>query len=179
MVSFFSLNSRPFFFSKFAPIFPLHISRKSNRSKLATRGTGNTARDVQATGAHGRPNSAQHGPACSIVLPMFSCSCLCAACTFVLRAHANETYAQAAGDTPAQALFDITNAQSAVSGASYMLNQSYASSLRGDNTILPRHVREKRVAVHRTFPSTEAGSSGASASSALSVASTMQVRLLV
>ena len=54
-----------------------------------------------------------------------------------------------------------------------------ASSLRGDNTILPRPVREKRVAVHRTFPSTESASSGASASSVLSVASAMQVRLLV
>jgi hypothetical protein len=45
--------------------------------------------------------------------------------------------------------------------------------------VLPRPVRQKMAALQPTFAIPEADSSGASASSALSVASTMQVRLLV
>lgn len=45
--------------------------------------------------------------------------------------------------------------------------------------VLPRPVRQKMVAFQHTFKITEAVSSGASAASALSTVSTMQVRLLV
>ena len=45
--------------------------------------------------------------------------------------------------------------------------------------VLPRPVRQKMVALQRTFPIAEPASSGASASGALPAASAMQVRFLV
>ena len=49
----------------------------------------------------------------------------------------------------------------------------------GDLHVLAGPVRQKKAALQRTFPITEAGSNGGSASNALSAALAMQVRLLV
>ena len=140
------------------PLLKFHISRKSNRSKLDTRGTGNTTLDIQATAAHGRPNSAPDGPCMleCVALVRFARGCAQRA-RFFLRAHANETNAQAAGDTPMQQ----TNAQAA------------GDTRNMAKTPLPRPARKKMAALHPTFAITDAGSGGASA------ASGMQVRLLV
>ena len=83
-------------------------------------------------------------------------------------------------DTPfsaTSALINITNRQAAATGAS---RASFAEMMACSSPFsTPRPMRQKKVASHRIFPITEAGSSGASASSALSTASTMQVHLLV
>ena len=177
------------------PLLKFHISRKSNRSKLDTRGTGNTTLDIQATAAHAV--APKPGPCMleCVALVRFARGCAQRA-RFFLRAHANETNAQAAGDTPMQqtnaqaagdtpvqrgtsALINISNRQAAtVASVSGALDCSFPFST-------PRPEGPKMVASQRTFPTTEAGSSGASAASALSVASAasgaskMQVRLLV
>ena len=60
-------------------------------------------------------------------------------------------------------------------------NQACGTSSRIERVdeVLPRPVRQKMVALQRTFPIAEPASSGASASGALPAASAMQVRFLV